>query len=62
VFAANRHNIQGLAAQPDGAFWFADGSAHVYRTTDFETVETVFRGARPFTDVAVEPDRTAAAP
>lgn len=54
VFVANRFKIQGLTSAADGSFYFVDGTANVYRTSDFENVETVFRGGRPFTDVAVE--------
>ena len=54
VFAANRFKIQGLTSAADGNFYFVDGSANVYRTSDFENIETVFRGGRPFTDLAVE--------
>jgi hypothetical protein len=56
VFPANRFKIQGLAAAPDGKFLFTDGTNTVYRTADFDTVETALQANRPFTDVAVEPD------
>jgi hypothetical protein len=52
VFTANRAKIIGLASSPDGKFLFTDGSNKVFRTSDFETVETVHDGGRPFTDVA----------
>jgi hypothetical protein len=55
VFAGNRYPIQGLTAAADGSFYFTDGTPAVYRTTDFDTVETVFRGSRPFGDAAIEP-------
>jgi hypothetical protein len=55
VYIGNRYQIQGLAATADGSFYFTDGTANVYRTKDFDTYETVFRGARPYSDVAVEP-------
>jgi len=53
VFPANRFKIAGLTAAPDGKFLFTDGSGHVYRTADFENVETVLDGGRPLTDVAI---------
>jgi hypothetical protein len=59
VFPANRFKIQGLAAAPDGKFLFTDGTNKVYRTADFDTVETAYQGDRPFTDVALEPDARA---
>jgi hypothetical protein len=62
VFSGNRHKIQGLTSGSDGSFYFVDGTAGVYRTADFDVVETVFRGGRPFTDVAVEPAAAATAP
>jgi hypothetical protein len=55
VFSANRFQIHGLASAGDGSFFFADGTANVYRTRDFENVETALHAGRPFTDVAVEP-------
>ena len=55
VFPANRFKIQGLTAAPDGKFLFTDGTAKVYRTADFETIETALAGDHTFTDVAVEP-------
>lgn len=54
VFVTNRAKIVGLAASPDGKFLFTDGSNKVFRTADFETVETVHDGGRPFTDVAAQ--------
>lgn len=60
VFPANRFKIQGLAAAPDGKFLFTDGTNTVYRTADFDTVETALQANRPFTDVAVEPDASTA--
>lgn len=55
VFPANRYRISGLTYGPDGSFYFADESETVYRTSDFETVETAARCGRPITDVALEP-------
>ncbi len=53
VFTANHFQIQSLTTTPDGNFYFTDGTGKVYRTTDFETVETALQADRPFTDVAV---------
>jgi hypothetical protein len=58
VFPANQHKIQGLTTAPDGRFVFTDGTGNVYRTADFENVETVFQGNQKFTDAAVRPDAT----
>ncbi len=55
VFENNTARVQGFATGDSGAFYFTDGTDHVYRTADFQNVETSFRGARNFTDVAVEP-------
>lgn len=55
VFTTNAFRIQGLTAAADGAFYFTDGSDKVYRTTDFQSVEPVFRGQRQLTDVAIAP-------
>jgi len=55
----NRFKIQGLAAAPDGKFLFTEGTNKVYRTADFEMVETAYQGDRPITDVALEPDTRA---
>jgi hypothetical protein len=56
VFPANRFKIEGFTAEPGGAFLFTDGTGKVYRTRDFDQVETVFTGDRPFTDVARIPE------
>jgi hypothetical protein len=50
----NGFKLQGLANGPDGTFYFTDGSDKVYRTADFQTIEPVFHGSRPFTDVALK--------
>ena len=60
VFPANRFKIVGLAAAPDGKFLFTDGTNKVYRTADFDTVETAFQADRPFTDVTVDPTTSTA--
>jgi hypothetical protein len=57
VFASNRAKIHGLATDEQGNFYFVDGTDSVYRTRDFDTVEAVLHGGRPWTDVAVEPSR-----
>jgi hypothetical protein len=62
VFPENSHRIQGLSAGDDGAYYFCDGTDHVYRTTDFQNVEVAFRGARNFTDAAALPTRPTVAP
>jgi hypothetical protein len=56
AFPANRFKIQGLTSTPDGRFIFTDGAGNVYRTADFENVETVFQGNQKFTDAAVRSD------
>ena len=56
VFTSNQYRIEGFAADDDGGFVFTDGAGGVYRTSDFETCETLIRGDRKFTDVAMEPD------
>jgi hypothetical protein len=55
VFPTNRFRIQGLAAAPDGKFLFTDGSNTVYRTADFDAVESAVQADRPFTDVTAVP-------
>lgn len=59
VFTTNRAKIVGLAATPDGKFLFTDGTNKVYRTADFNTVDTAYDSARPVSDVAI--DRSTAA-
>jgi hypothetical protein len=54
AFTAAGYKIDGLAAGEADTFFFTDGSDHVYRTVDFQTVESMFHGQRTFTDVAVE--------
>jgi hypothetical protein len=51
---ADGYKIQGLASGRDGAFYFTDGGEKVYRTADFRTIEPVFQGSRPFTDVSLK--------
>ena len=51
---ADGYKIQGLASGPDGAFYFTDGGEKVYRTADFRSIELVFQGSRPFTDVSLK--------
>jgi hypothetical protein len=58
VFGNNRFQIQGMSSTVDGKFVFVDGTNKVYRTSDFENVETLFDGKRNFTGVAVEPTGT----
>jgi hypothetical protein len=60
VFPQNTFRIQAFAAGNDGAFYFSDGTDHVYRTTDFQDIESVFGGARNYTDFALEPAAAAA--
>jgi len=55
VFTTNRAKIVGIAAAPDGKFLYTDGTNKVYRTADFETVETAYDSARPVSDVAIDP-------
>jgi hypothetical protein len=55
VFPQNSFRIQAIAVGDDGAFYFADGTDHLYGTTDFQGVQEVFRGARNYTDFAIEP-------
>lgn len=55
VFTTNRAKIVGLAAAPDGKFLYTDGTNKVYRTADFNTVETAYDSARPVSDVAIDP-------
>jgi hypothetical protein len=45
--------IQGLTVGEDGSFYFSNGSDVIYRTADFSSVEELFRGQRPFTEIAV---------
>lgn len=47
----NGYKVQGLANGPGDTFYFTDGGDKVYRTADFQTIEPVFHGSRPFTDV-----------
>ena len=49
----NGYRLQGLACGPRGEFYFCDGGDKVYRTADFQKIEPVFRGSRPFTDVGL---------
>ncbi|MGD9723789.1 MAG: hypothetical protein AB7O59_04440 [Pirellulales bacterium] len=53
VFEHNTYKIDGLTSGADGNFYFTDGSNQVFRTTDFQAIESVWRGNRSFTDVAV---------
>jgi hypothetical protein len=55
IEVGNRFQIEGLTSAADGSFYFTDGTPTVYRTTDFDTSETIYRGSRPFSDVAIEP-------
>jgi hypothetical protein len=54
VFTTNRAKIVGLTATPDGKFLYTDGTNRVYRTADFEAVETAYDSARPVSDVAID--------
>jgi len=55
VFTTNRAKIIGLASTPDGKFLYTDGTNKVYRTAEFETVETAYDSPRPVSDVAIDP-------
>jgi hypothetical protein len=55
LFPENTFRIQALAVGNDGAFYFADGTDHVYRTTDFKQIDTIFSGTRNYTDFAINP-------
>lgn len=50
----NGYKLQGLASGPGETFHFTDGGDKVYRTADFQTIEPVFHGSRPFTDVGLK--------
>lgn len=54
VFVNNRARLTGLTITPEGDFYFADGGGSVYRTRDFETIDTALRSGRNVTDVAVQ--------
>lgn len=54
VFLSNRAKIVGLTTTPDGKFLYTDGTNKVYRTADFETVETAYDSGRPVSDVAID--------
>lgn len=56
VFLKNTFRIEGFGVDQDGAFVFADGAGGVYRTNDFEDVETLIQADRKFTDVAARPN------
>lgn len=59
VFLGNKYHIEGLAADDQGQFLFADGAGGVFRTPDFENVEILIQGDRKFTDVAAQPPAAA---
>lgn len=55
VFTSNQYRIEGFAADDDGGFVFTDGTGGVYRTSDFETCETLIQGDRKFSRAPLSP-------
>jgi hypothetical protein len=62
MFPQNTFKIHGLTVDQASMFYFADGTDNVYRTSDFQDVESIFRGERTFTDVAVHRDAVSSGP
>ena len=55
VFTENTHAIRGLAADPQGGFYFTTTSGDAYHTDDFQTVTPILHGERHWSDVAAQP-------
>ena len=51
VGRSNGHKIRGLTVGGDGAFYFVDGNGKVFKTTNFQTAESVLATGRRLTDV-----------